>query len=82
MPASSDEAATDSGAVVEPYLTDQWYLNVKPLAERALAAVKDGRTRIVPETWERTYFQGNRPDGKTGAADHQTRIRVKPFIRR
>jgi hypothetical protein len=32
--------------------------------------------------WERTYFQGNRPDGKPGAPDHQTRIRLKPFVRR
>ncbi|HVL74158.1 MAG TPA: valine--tRNA ligase, partial [Beijerinckiaceae bacterium] len=46
-----------SGVPIEPYLTDQWYVNVKPLAERALAAVKEGRTRIVPETWEKTYFQ-------------------------
>jgi valyl-tRNA synthetase len=46
-----------SGVVIEPYLTDQWYLNVKPLAERALAAVREGRTRIVPENWERVYFQ-------------------------
>jgi valyl-tRNA synthetase len=46
-----------SGAVIEPYLTDQWYVNVKPLAERALAAVRDGKTRFVPENWEKTYFQ-------------------------
>ena len=35
-----------SGAVIEPYLTDQWYVNVKPLAERALAAVRDGRDAV------------------------------------
>ncbi|WP_046863311.1 valine--tRNA ligase [Microvirga massiliensis] len=46
-----------SGAVIEPYLTDQWYVNVKPLAERALAAVRGGKTRFVPENWEKTYFQ-------------------------
>ncbi len=46
-----------SGVVIEPYLTDQWYMNVKPLAERALAAVKDGKTRIVPEQCEKIYFQ-------------------------
>ena len=46
-----------SGVVIEPYLTDQWYVNVKPLAERALKAVKDGRTRIVPEQYEKVYFQ-------------------------
>ena len=46
-----------SGVVIEPYLTDQWYVDVKPLAERALAAVRGGKTRFVPENWERTYFQ-------------------------
>ncbi len=46
-----------SGVVVEPYLTDQWYVNVKPLAERAVAAVREGKTRFVPENWEKTYFQ-------------------------
>jgi valyl-tRNA synthetase len=46
-----------SGAVIEPYLTDQWYVNVKPLAERSLAAVRAGKTKFVPETWEKTYFQ-------------------------
>src|SRR5690606_21734010 len=44
-----------SGVVIEPWLTDQWYLNVKPLAEKALAAVREGKTRFVPETWEKTY---------------------------
>ncbi|WP_306535982.1 valine--tRNA ligase [Geobacter sp.] len=42
--------------VVEPYLSLQWYVKVGPLAEEALAAVKDGRTRIVPQQWENTYF--------------------------
>lgn len=46
-----------SNVPIEPYLTDQWYVNVKPLAERALAAVREGRTRFVPENWEKTYFQ-------------------------
>src|SRR5215207_833839 len=46
-----------SGVVIEPYLTDQWYLNVKPLAERALGAVRKGQTKFVPENWEKTYFQ-------------------------
>ncbi|HZH51577.1 MAG TPA: valine--tRNA ligase [Microvirga sp.] len=46
-----------SGVVIEPYLTDQWYVNVKPLAERALAAVRKGQTKFVPENWEKTYFQ-------------------------
>jgi valyl-tRNA synthetase len=46
-----------SGVVIEPYLTDQWYVDVKPLAERAMATVRAGETRFVPENWEKTYFQ-------------------------
>jgi len=42
--------------VVEPYLSLQWYVKVGPLAERALDAVKTGRTRIVPKQWENTYY--------------------------
>lgn len=42
--------------MVEPYLSLQWYVKVGPLAEQALAAVKDGRTRIVPKQWENTYY--------------------------
>ncbi|WP_136526599.1 valine--tRNA ligase [Geomonas ferrireducens] len=42
--------------VVEPYMSLQWYVKVGPLAERALAAVKDGRTKIVPQQWENTYY--------------------------
>ncbi|RII27223.1 MAG: valine--tRNA ligase [Geobacter sp.] len=42
--------------VVEPYLSLQWYVKVGPLAEEALAAVKNGRTRIVPQQWENTYY--------------------------
>lgn len=44
-----------SDVVIEPWLTDQWYVDVKPLAERALKAVKDGRTKITPDSWTRTY---------------------------
>jgi valyl-tRNA synthetase len=46
-----------TGAVLEPYLTDQWYVKVEPLAQDAVAAVRDGRTRFVPENWSRTYFE-------------------------
>jgi len=42
--------------VLEPYLTEQWYLDVRPLAEKAIAAVEDGRTRFVPEQWAGVYF--------------------------
>ncbi len=43
--------------VLEPMLTEQWYLNVKPLAERALGAVRDGRTKFVPERFADTYYR-------------------------
>jgi len=46
-----------SGAILEPYLTDQWYVKIAPLAEPAARAVSDGRTRFVPESWARTYFE-------------------------
>ncbi len=46
-----------SGAVLEPYLTDQWYVRIAPLAAPAIAAVEQGRTRFVPESWSRTYFE-------------------------
>ncbi|WKW52221.1 valine--tRNA ligase [Rhodomicrobium lacus] len=46
-----------SNVVVEPYLTDQWYVDAKTLAEPALAAVREGRTRFVPENWRTVYFQ-------------------------
>lgn len=42
--------------VVEPYLSLQWYVKVGPLADRAMKAVKDGKTRILPKHWENTYF--------------------------
>ena len=42
--------------VLEPYLTEQWYLNVTPLAAKAIEAVEKGRTRIVPDQWENVYF--------------------------
>jgi valyl-tRNA synthetase len=45
-----------SGVAIEPWLTDQWYLDVKPLAERALEAVRRGETRFVPASWEKTFF--------------------------
>jgi len=46
-----------SGAVIEPYLTDQWYVKIKPLADPAIAAVQDGRIRFVPDNWKNTYFE-------------------------
>jgi valyl-tRNA synthetase len=46
-----------SGAVLEPRLTDQWYVDAKVLAEPALAAVRAGKTKFIPENWAKTYFQ-------------------------
>lgn len=42
--------------VIEPYLTDQWFVNAAELAKPALASVKEGRTAFVPKNWENTYF--------------------------
>ncbi|MGP8233094.1 MAG: valine--tRNA ligase, partial [Methylovirgula sp.] len=46
-----------SGAVLEPRLTDQWYVDAKVLAQPALAAVREGKTKFIPENWAKTYFQ-------------------------
>jgi valyl-tRNA synthetase len=46
-----------SAAVIEPFLTDQWYVDAKELARPAIAAVRDGRTEFVPKNWEKTYFE-------------------------
>ncbi|MFZ0550086.1 MAG: valine--tRNA ligase, partial [Steroidobacteraceae bacterium] len=46
-----------SGAVLEPFLTDQWYVRIAPLAAPAITAVESGRTRFVPENWAKTYFE-------------------------
>ena len=46
-----------SHAVVEPYLTDQWYVKVEPLAKPAIDAVESGRIKFVPENWSKTYFE-------------------------
>ncbi len=45
------------GVPVEPYLTDQWFADAKTLAEPAIKAVEDGRTKFFPENWTRTYFE-------------------------
>lgn len=46
-----------SDVEIQPWLTDQWFMNVKPLAERAIAAVEEGRTEFVPKIWENTFFE-------------------------
>jgi len=45
-----------SHAVVEPWLTDQWYVKIEPLAKPAIAAVEQGRIEFVPANWSKTYF--------------------------
>ena len=46
-----------SNVVIEPWLTDQWYVDAKTLAQPALLAVRDGRTSFIPKNWEKTYFE-------------------------
>ena len=46
-----------SGVVIEPYLTDQWYVDAATLAQPAIAAVEDGRTTFEPANWSKTYFE-------------------------
>lgn len=46
-----------SGVVIEPMLTDQWYVNAEELAKPAIKAVEDSETKFVPDNWSKTYFQ-------------------------
>lgn len=46
-----------SGAVIEPYLTDQWFVKAEPLAKPAIEAVKSGEIEFFPANWQNTYFQ-------------------------
>src|SRR5450755_3297322 len=46
-----------SGVIIEPYLTDQWYVDAKTMAQPAMAAVRSGATTFVPKNWEKTYFE-------------------------
>lgn len=46
-----------SNVVIEPYLTDQWFVNAEVLAKPATEAVEDGRIKFVPKSWENTYFE-------------------------
>jgi len=46
-----------SNVVIEPYLTDQWYVDARTLAEPAIEAVRSGSTTFVPKNWEKTYFE-------------------------
>ena len=46
-----------SGVVIEPFLTDQWYVDAKTMAKPAIEAVRNGSTTFVPKNWEKTYFE-------------------------
>ncbi len=46
-----------SGVVIEPMLTDQWYVNAEELAKPAIKAVEEGETKFIPENWTKTYYQ-------------------------
>ncbi len=46
-----------SNTVIEPWLTDQWYVDAAVLAKPAIEAVEEGRIRFVPKNWENTYFE-------------------------
>jgi valyl-tRNA synthetase len=46
-----------SGTILEPLLTDQWYVRIEPLAKPAIEAVESGKIRFVPENWSKTYFE-------------------------
>ncbi len=46
-----------SGSVIEPFLTDQWYVKVEPLAKPAIEAVENGSIKFVPDNWKNTYFE-------------------------
>ncbi len=46
-----------SGTVIEPFLTDQWFVKIEPLAKPAIEAVETGKIKFVPQNWEKTYFE-------------------------
>ncbi len=46
-----------SGAIIEPYLTNQWFVSMKTLSKAAIDAVKSGKLKFVPQNWEKTYFR-------------------------
>ncbi|MFT7674689.1 MAG: valyl-tRNA synthetase, partial [Gammaproteobacteria bacterium] len=45
-----------SGVVIEPYMTDQWFVKAEPLARPAIAAVKEGHIKFIPDNWTKTYY--------------------------
>ena len=61
-----------SNVVIEPYLTDQWYVDAKTLAKPAIAAVRAGATQFVPKNWEKTYFDWMR--------EHRALVHLAPAL--
>jgi valyl-tRNA synthetase len=57
-----------SGAVVEPFLTDQWFVKTAPLAKPAIEAVESGAIRFVPENWSKTYYEWGASAASCGGA--------------
>lgn len=45
------------GVVIEPYLSTQWFIQIKPLAEKAIETVRNGKIEFIPKMWEKTYFE-------------------------
>ncbi len=46
-----------SGEIIEPYLTDQWFVKTKPLAKEAISAIKNDEIKFIPQSWTKTYLQ-------------------------
>ena len=49
--------AQRSGSVIEPRLSDQWFIRIQPLADKAIAAVREGHIKFTPEMYAKTYFE-------------------------
>ena len=58
--------------VLEPFLTEQWYLNVQPLADKAIAAVEKGETKFVPDNWAKCLFRLD--------AEHPALVHLAPAL--
>src|SRR3546814_1624935 len=67
------------GVPIEPYLTDQWFVDAATLAKPAIEAVEQGRTRFVPENWTKTYFEWMRSEEHTSELQSLMRISYAVF---
>jgi valyl-tRNA synthetase len=73
-----------SGEVIEPYLSEQWFVKMKPLAEKALEAWKDGQIQFYPKKWENTYsnwLEGIRTGASAGSFGGAIRSRLGTIMR-